>query len=117
MSPTIVLKDGHPVFSVGAAGGPTIISQTLLAIICTIDFRMPIEKALAAPRFHHQWRPDELRIEKKIGNSTIEELRKRGHNVLPVEHFGACQAIAFDPARRIFTGVADPRNEGKAIGW
>ena len=58
MSPTIVLKDGKPILAVGAAGGPTIITQTLLAIIHTIDFGLPIQKALAQPHFHHQWTPD-----------------------------------------------------------
>src|SRR5207249_2160346 len=71
MSPTIVLKEGKPIFSVGAAGGPTIISQTVLAIINTIDFGMPVERALAQPRFHHQWRPDELRIERNIGTVVL----------------------------------------------
>src|SRR2546430_1309876 len=94
MSPTIVLKDGKPVFSVGAAGGPTIISQTVLAIINTIDFGMPLEAVLAQPRFHHQWRPDELKIERKASPEVLKELARRGHRVVPVEGLGAAQAIS-----------------------
>src|SRR5207247_10855837 len=116
MSPTIVLKDGKPIFSVGAAGGPTIISQTVLAIINRIDFGMPVERALAQPRFHHQWRPDELRIERKIGVEVLDQLRKRGHQVVPVDSLGAAQGMTFDPKSREFSGCADPRLGGKAAG-
>src|SRR6185369_10268315 len=77
MSPTIVVKDGRPMLSVGAAGGPTIISQTLLALINTIDFRMPLSQALAEPRWHDQWRPDEIVIEKSIGTDTMNQLKAR----------------------------------------
>jgi gamma-glutamyltranspeptidase/glutathione hydrolase len=116
MSPTIVLKDGKPVFSVGAAGGPTIISQAVLAIIYAIDFHLSVEKALAAPRFHHQWRPDELRIEKGFGESVLAELHQRGHKVVPVEHLGAAQAMAVDSSAH-FSASADPRGEGSVRGW
>ncbi|MBI1178295.1 gamma-glutamyltransferase [bacterium] len=113
MSPTIVLKDGKPVFSAGAAGGPTIISQTLLAVIDFIDFGMSPEQALAQPRFHHQWRPDELRIEKGIGEPVLDELRRRGHKLKIVDSFGACQAIARS-ADGQFAGAHDPRIRGDA---
>jgi len=116
MSPTIVLKDGKPIFSVGAAGGPTIISQTVLAIINTIDFGMPIERALAQARFRHQWQPDELKIERKIGAEVLAELRKRGHHVVPVDSMGAAQAMSFDVKTREFSGCADPRLSGEAAG-
>jgi len=117
MSPTIVLKDGKPVLSVGAAGGPTIISQTVLAIINFIDFGMPLDRALAQPRFHHQWRPDKLQIERRIGQPALTELARRGHQVAPVDAFGAAQAISFDSAKRSFAGLADPRLAGKAAGF
>lgn len=115
MSPTIVLKDGRPIFSVGAAGGPTIISQAVLAIVNTIDFGMPVEAALAQPRFHHQWRPDELKIEKRIGKRVMDELARRGHHLAPVGSFGAAQAISFDPGSGSFSGAADPRLAGKGF--
>jgi gamma-glutamyltranspeptidase/glutathione hydrolase len=117
MSPTIVLKDGKPVFSVGAAGGPTIISQAALAIINVIDFGMDIESALKQPRFHHQWAPDELRIEKSVPAEVRAKLEKRGHKLKVVDSMGAAQAIAFDPESASFTGAPDPRGEGKAAGF
>ena len=115
MSPTIVSKSGRPLFSVGAAGGPTIISQTLLAIIGALDFGMTPELALAQPRFHHQWKPDELRIERSIPARVRAELERRGHKLRIVENMGAAQAIAV--AGGNFTGAADPRGEGQAKSW
>jgi gamma-glutamyltranspeptidase/glutathione hydrolase len=117
MSPTIVLKDGQPVLSVGAAGGPTIISQTLLAIVYTIDFGMSLEEALAAPRFHQQWQPDQLRIERAVRDKVLRKLEKMGHRLNVLDSFGAAQAVAFDGKKQMFVGAPDPRGEGKAAGF
>lgn len=116
MSPTIVLKDGQPVFSAGAAGGPTIISQTLLAIIHHIDFGLSVEQALAQPRFHHQWKPDELRIESGFGEGVLAELERRGHKLNRVDSFGACQAVGFNSDGQ-FSAAHDPRIRGEAKVW
>lgn len=112
MSPTIVLKDGKPLLSVGAAGGPTIISQTVLAIINVIDFGMSVEAALAQPRFHHQWRPDELRIEKRVPIEVRQNLEKLGHKLNVLDSMGAAQAVAIEGDK--FVGAVDPRSEGRA---
>ena len=117
MSPTILSKDGKPILSLGAAGGPTIISQTVLAIINTIDFGMDPATALAQPRFHHQWKPDELVVEKRIGEDVLGELAKRGHKLKRVEALGAAQAVGVDLKGQGFVGAHDPRVEGKAAGW
>ena len=117
MSPTIVLKDGKAVFSVGAAGGPTIISQTVLALIQFIDFGLPPVQALKQPRFHHQWRPDQLKIESSVGRPVLQELERLGHKLAPVASLGAAQAVAFLPEQGGFVGAADPRGEGKAAVW
>jgi gamma-glutamyltranspeptidase/glutathione hydrolase len=110
MTPTIVLKDGQPVFTVGAAGGPTIISQVLLAVVNTIDFRMDVKSALAEPRFHHQWRPDKLVIEKAVPTEVQEELARRGHVLSVVEHIGITQASGLD-AKGELTAQREPRIE------
>jgi len=112
MSPTIVLKDGKPILAVGAAGGPTIISQTLLVILYSLDFGMPPKEAMAAPRFHHQWMPDELRIEAKAGTNVISALEKLGHKVKVVQSLGAAQAVGLDGDALL--PVFDPRGEGKS---
>lgn len=117
MSPTLVLRNGRPVLSVGAAGGPTIISQTLLAILRTVDFGLDPPSALAGPRFHHQWRPDELHVEASMGDAVIADLRKRGHRVIVDSSLGAAQAVGMDTDGQTFIGAADPRGEGSASGW
>ncbi len=117
MSPTIVLRDGEPILALGAAGGPTIISQTLLAIIATVDFHLDVRAALAAPRFHHQWKPDELKIERGITPDVLEALRNRGHTLAEVDNFGLAQAVARDGETRQFSAAADPRGEGTAAAW
>jgi gamma-glutamyltranspeptidase/glutathione hydrolase len=114
MSPTIVLKAGQPVLGVGAAGGPTIISQTLLIILYTIDFGMPLDAALAQPRFHHQCKPDELKIEKRAREGALKDLEQRGHKLAPVEALGVTQAVGRTADGAAFIGVSDPRSEGKA---
>lgn len=116
MSPTVVLKDGRPILSVGAAGGPTIITQTLLAITNIIDLGMSPNEALAAPRFHHQWMPDELRIEAAFGDDTLKQLEGFGHKVNPTRSLGATQCVWFDAAAGGFVPVHDPRVPGKAAG-
>ena len=116
MSPTIVLKDGAPVFSVGAAGGPTIISQVLLTLVRYIDFGNSSEKALNQPRVHHQWSPDEVKIESRAGDSITEGLKNRGHTIKLMNSFGACQAIERLPDGT-FAGAGDPRVNGKADSY
>lgn len=118
MSPTIVLRDGQPLLSVGAAGGPTIITQTLLAIIHVVDFGRDPVTALAQPRFHQQWSPDELRIEKKFPIALRRELERRGHKLKELESIGACQAVGRCADGNGFTGAHDPRvADGQAAGF
>ena len=112
MSPTFVLRDCKPVFTVGAAGGPTIISQAVLAIIHFIDHDMTPAQALGQPRFHHQWAPDRLLVEKALGQATIDALRKMGHTVKVNESIGAAQSIGLGQAGQPFSGAADPRGRG-----
>lgn len=116
MSPTIVLKDGQPILTLGAAGGPTIITQTLLAITNILDLGMSAEKALAAPRFHHQWAPDALKIETKFGDDTLTQLEKLGHTLDKTSSMGATQCVWFDAQTKTFTPVHDPRVPGGADG-
>jgi gamma-glutamyltranspeptidase/glutathione hydrolase len=116
MSPTIVLYHDQPLLTVGAAGGPMIISQTLWTIVQYLDFGYPLEQAIAGGRIHHQWSPDRLRIENTWPQTTVEALKERGHAVEKSRTMGVSQAIAYDPQRQIFIGVADPRVGGAAAG-
>jgi gamma-glutamyltranspeptidase/glutathione hydrolase len=117
MSPTLVLRDGRPLLSVGAAGGPTIISQTVLAILGVVDFGLSPAEALAQPRFHHQWKPDELRVEEAVPADVRQELARRGHRIKAQRTLGAAQAVGWDAQRGIFQAAADPRGEGVGGTW
>jgi gamma-glutamyltranspeptidase/glutathione hydrolase len=116
MSPTIVLDEkGKPVLTVGAAGGPKIITQVVLTIVRMIDFDQPLPEAMAGPRFHHQWRPNVVMYERDLVESAVEGLRERGHNVESIKSGGRAQAIAVDADGKLI-GVADPRADGTAAG-
>jgi gamma-glutamyltranspeptidase/glutathione hydrolase len=116
MSPTIVLENDQPVLTVGAAGGPTIITQVLQTLVRRIDLGLPLEQALAQPRIHHQWSPDAVRIESKLDESLQKALTSRGHELTPVASMGVTQAIELDRVSGKFLGVHDPRVPGKAAG-
>jgi gamma-glutamyltranspeptidase/glutathione hydrolase len=116
MSPTIVLdKSGKPVMTVGAAGGPKIITQVVLAIIRVFDFDQSLADAIEGRRFHHQWRPNAVSYEKGMKPEIVETLRQRGHNVEEVDSGGRSQAIMVGKDGNL-VGVADPRSDGKAAG-
>ena len=119
MSPTIVLKDGKPVVTVGAAGGPTIITQAVWAIINHLDLGMDIGDAIARPRIHHQWSPDQLLVENSLDQKTSASLTAKGHILQtpgPNKGIGISQAIIYDVNNKKFTGAHDPRTPGKARG-
>lgn len=116
MSPTIVLKDNRPVMTLGAAGGPKIINGVLQTIIGHFDLGRSTAEAVAAPRFHQQWRPDHIMVERRFPESRREDLRRRGHKVVPVEHASTLQAITHDGPGKPLIGVSDPRVPSKAAG-
>ena len=116
MSPTIVLKDGKPVMTVGAAGGPTIITQAVWAIVNRLDLGMNIGDAIARPRIHHQWSPDQLLVENSLDQKTVAGLAAKGHTIVRKEGIGISQAITYDAKNKRFTGSHDPRTPGKASG-
>ena len=110
MSPTIVLKDGKPFLVTGSPGGSRIITTTLQVIMNVIDHGMNIAEATFAPRIHHQWLPDELRIEEGISPDTIRLLERRGQNVVVKNAMGSTQSImAIDGS---LYGASDPRRVG-----
>ena len=118
MSPTIVLEGDQPVMTVGAAGGPRIITATLLAIVRHLEFGWPLEKALGEHRFHHQWVPGELTIEEGFEAEQSRKLEALGHK-LKISRRSAmseAQAIRRDPKTGRFEGYADPRTAGTAAG-
>ena len=108
MSPTIVLKEGKPVMTLGAAGGPTIITQVVQALINVIDLDMTPQDAVAAPRIHHQWRPEQLFVESTLPSDVHEELENYGHRLKLGRHRGATQFIGL-MEKGEFVSVSEPR--------
>jgi gamma-glutamyltranspeptidase / glutathione hydrolase len=115
MSPTIVLRDGRPILSIGAAGGPTIISQTVLAITGMLDLGLTLDAALAQPRFHHQWQPNELRLENRAPAGLREQLAALGHHVEGSSGFGSSNGVAWSDGA--FTAASEPRVPSEALAW
>jgi gamma-glutamyltranspeptidase/glutathione hydrolase len=119
MAPTILFKDGQPFLAVGSAGGPRIISSVMQTILNVVEFRMTLEQAVAAPRFHCQ--RDKITLEDGIGRSTLNALKKLGHRVEMKARrdlfFGGVQAAMFDSARKRYVGTADPRRDGTALAF
>jgi gamma-glutamyltranspeptidase/glutathione hydrolase len=118
MTPTLVLQDGRVRMVAGSPGGPRIITTVLLALVNVIDFGMDPSEAIASPRFHHQWSPDELSIEAAIPADVQQGLRARGHVVKVAErNWSSAQVIAIDPAKGWHLGASDPRSDGAARGY
>jgi len=116
MTPTIVLKDGKIAFVTGSPGGARIITTVLQTVVNMIDFHMNPAEAAATPRIHHQWTPDELRIEKGISPDTVALLKARGHNVALKASMGRTQTIQMQGG--MLYGYSDPRNpDGKTLGY
>lgn len=116
MTPTIVMKDNKPWLVTGSPGGARIITTVLQSIVNTIDHGMNPAEAIVTPRVHHQWLPDELRIENGISPDTIKLLEQKGHKVVTKAPMGRVQIIQADNTG--FYGYSDPRNpDGKALGY
>lgn len=107
MSPTLVFKNGKPILATGSPGGSRIITTTLQIIMNVIDHNMNIAEATHAVRVHHQWLPDELRIEKGLNQDTIKLLQAKGQNVVEKEAMGSTQSIMH--TEKGFFGSSDPR--------
>jgi gamma-glutamyltranspeptidase/glutathione hydrolase len=110
MSPTIVLKDGKPVLVTGSPGGSRIITAVLQVILNSIDYGMPIGKAVSAPRLHDQWQPDQVLVEPGFDQKLLSGLAERGHDIVPARPATSANSIAV--TREGIIGAADPRTRG-----
>jgi gamma-glutamyltranspeptidase/glutathione hydrolase len=115
MTPTIVLKDGKVFLVTGSPGGSRIITTALQVIVNAVDHRMSIAEAVAAPRLHHQWLPDEAQAEPAVPAEVTRALEQRGHQVVVRPPWGSANSIMVVPEG--LAGAADPRTRGSlAVG-
>lgn len=119
MTPTILVRDGKPFLVLGAPGGSRIINGVLEVILNVVDFHMNVQDAVDWPRFHHQWMPDKLYLERGISPDTVTLLRNMGHDVASSE--ATAQVVARVEAILIdkgwLQGGQDGRGSGKAAGY
>ncbi len=117
MTPTILLRDGKLSFVTGSPGGPAIISATLLSVINWMRLGMEAQAAINAPRFHHQWLPDQIFVEENFPEGTQKALEERGFALKRRGHIGLVNAIGIDAKSGERLGAADPRDKGAAVGY
>jgi len=110
MSPTIIMKAGKPFLVTGSPGGSRIITTTLQLVMNVIDHQMNIAEATNALRVHHQWFPDELRIEEGLNQDTIRLLKANGHRIVIKNVMGSTQSIM--RSGKVLHGASDPRTVG-----
>ncbi len=115
MTPVIVSGPEGPMLATGSPGGARIITTVLQNLINIIDFKMNIAEAIAAPRMHHQWLPDFLRLERGFSPDTVVLLKNMGHEVRIMPTMGRVQTV--QRQSNLFLGASDPRNpDGAALG-
>jgi gamma-glutamyltranspeptidase/glutathione hydrolase len=113
MTPTLVLQDGKPVMVIGSPMGTLIISAVLQTLINVIDFDFDDQRAVNAPRFHHQWKPDRLTIEPEFPVEVRERLQSLGYELREFSIIGAAELAVFDPDACMFWGGADGRRDSR----
>ena len=126
MSPTVVLDDDrNPVLSCGAAGGPKIITTVLQVLVRALDLGESIERAIAAPRVHHQWSPDVAVSENAVDEKVVEQLAAMGHTIERIGSAAVSQGISIQGTPRqagdnsdvLLNAASDPRVASSAMGY
>lgn len=119
MTPTIILHNNQVYMLAGSSGGPKIITATLLTLLNVIDYKMNIQDAVNAKRFHHQWLPDVVYTEPNTFSKEITtQLEKNGYQLKELKPWGAVEAICVNPKTHLLYGANDNirRTAGKALG-
>jgi gamma-glutamyltranspeptidase/glutathione hydrolase len=125
MTPTLVVHDGKTVLVLGSPGSSKIITTVANVLMGVVDYGMNIQEAVNAPRFHQQWLPDVVNVEKWFSPDTLAALHGMGYNIEVGLHYGSfvesywsdAECIAVDPASGERLGASDDRNNGKAVGY
>jgi gamma-glutamyltranspeptidase / glutathione hydrolase len=116
MTPTILLKDGKPFMVVGTPGGTTIITSVLQSIVNVVDYNMNAADAVNKPKFHHQWQPDHIRVEKDFPLYVRKELEAMGYKIVEETSWSATEMILVKPGGRL-EAVGDKRGDDSVAGY
>ena len=118
MTPTLLVKNGKTRLVAGSPGGSRIITTVLQVVLNVVDFKMSVQEAVDAPRFHHQWLPDTIRLERQgFPADVVTNLEAMGHAVTVGEDMGDVHAIMIDPVTGLRLGASDPRLDGRTVGY
>jgi gamma-glutamyltranspeptidase/glutathione hydrolase len=116
-TPTIVAKNGKPWLITGSPGSRTIINTVASIVVNVVDFDMDVQAAVDAPRIHHAWFPDEIRVERSWDSpDLVKRLEAMGHKVTNTKQ-GDAHSILVDLKTGVYFGAADRRINGKAVGY
>ena len=110
MTPTIVLKDGRPFLATGTPGGSRIITTVFQQLINLFDFNLSLAESITSPRMHHQWWPDELRVESGFSKDTLNLLRNKGHKIVEKNAMGSLNSVMIHD--NVYYGYSDTRKPG-----
>ena len=116
MTPTIVLKNNKPFLVVGTPGGTTITTSVFQTLIDVLEFEMSAEDAVNKPKFHHQWLPDEIFVEKDFPEQLMDQLKKMGYKITVRGQIGRTELIKIHPDGKI-EAIADKRGDDDARGF
>jgi len=117
MTPTIVEKNGELYMTLGTPGGSTIITSVVQTILNVHEFNMTMQEAVNSPRFHHQWKPDSIRIESDYFDSKVkDELLKSGYRLTDKGSIGRVDGILVKKGKTL-EGGADKRGDDTAVGF
>ena len=120
MTPTIVLKNGSPYLVVGTPGGTTIPTSVFQTLVNFLEFNMTADDAVNKPKFHHQWLPDIISVEKDFPEAVRKELEVMGYTIKVREAIGRTEVIQIknpSAAHRKIVAVGDKRGDDDARGW
>ncbi len=116
MTPTLLIKNNKPYLTVGTPGGTTIPTSVFQTIVNLVDFNMSLEDAINNPKFHHQWLPDDVSIEKTFNQNTKAALEKMGYRIKERGSIGRTDGIVIGPTGKRIT-VADKRGDDAVAGY
>jgi len=116
MTPTIVLKNNKPLLVTGTPGGSTIITSVFQTLLNDLVFNLDARSTVNAPKFHHQWLPDEVTVERDFPDSTAQALEKMGYKIVRGSNIGRVELIKVHPNGKI-EAVGDKRGDDSAAGF